>query len=90
MDAVEQGMQEGNGDSGRFHRPRLGTTIPETGLFGNKRSLRKTRLFSGESEVAGFLILMINGFMVAAVLCIALAAVLPSFASCLLCKRGIW
>ena len=89
MDAVERGMQEGNGDSGRFRKPRLGTTIPETGLFGNRRSLRKTRLFSGESEVAGFLILMITGFMVAAVLCIAQAAVFPSFACDLLCRQGI-
>ncbi len=89
MDAVERGMQEDNGDSGRFRKPRLGTTIPETGLFGNKRSLQKTRLFSGGVEDAGFLVFMITGFMVAAVLCIALAAVLPSFACDLLYRQGI-
>ena len=47
MDVVERNLQEGNGASGRFRRPHLGTTIPEMGLFGNKRSLRRTRLFSG-------------------------------------------
>ena len=90
MDAVERGMQEGNGNSGRFRKPRISTTIPKNGLFGNRRSLRRTRLFSGGVKDAGLLIFMITGFMIAAVLCIEQAAVLPSFASCLLCKRGIW
>ena len=41
-----------SGDSGPFRKPLFVTTIQETGLLGNRISLRKTSLFSVRDGVA--------------------------------------
>lgn len=58
-----------SGVSGLLRRPLSPTTIYEKGFFGNRLSVRKTRLFSEGQDGTGSIILLYVVVISVAVLC---------------------